>query len=419
MRYNLLSFLCAATVIAYLQRSAISVPTQQIERDLGLRPQDLGFVFLAWYVGYAVGQIPSGWVADRIGSKPALIVFAVLWSVLTALTGTATDFISLAAIWGAMGLAQAGIFVCATKAISATFVRTQQAFAAGALACCMAGGAALSSYVTGQLLTGHSGFSPLTWQTTLLVYAVPGIVWALAFALIVPNPERKPKPEPQADPDEWMPPPRAEPLAPVRWSRLLTDPSMILLCSQQFMRAGAAALFFTWFPRYLRETKGVSVADSGSLTALPLLGGMLGGLVGGIISDWLLRRTGNARLSRQGMACAGTAICASISVGAYFADTATVAVLFLSVGSACAYASGVNAYTVAMTMGGKRVAIVFATMNMAGNIGAGVFPFAVGQIAGGTGNWNLTILLFGSMYAGASICWALLNPKGTLFEEKP
>jgi nitrate/nitrite transporter NarK len=144
---------------------------------------------------------------------------------------------------------------------------------------------------------------------------------------------------------------------------------------------------------------------------------MLGGLVGGIISDWLLRRTGSARLSRQGMACAGTAVCAAVAVGAYFAEGAIVAVLFLSVAAFCAYASGVCAYATAITMGGKRVAVVFATMNMCGNIGAGVFPFAVGQIAGGTGNWNLTILLFGGMYAGASVCWALLNPKGTLFEE--
>lgn len=418
MRYNLLSFLCAATVIAYLQRSAISVPTKQIERDLVLQPQDMGFVFLAWYVGYAAGQVPSGWVADRIGSKPSLILFAVLWSVLTGLTGTATGFTGLAAIWGAMGVAQAGIFVCATKAISTTFVRTEQAFAAGALACCMAGGAALSSYVTGQLLTGKWGFSPLTWQVILLVYAVPGIVWALAFALVVPNPERPREPEPQ---DDWALAPPAPPVPPtsVQWSRLFTDWNMLLLCSQQFMRAGAAALFFTWFPRYLQETKGVSVESSGSLTALPLLAGMLGGLVGGIISDWLLRRTGSARLSRQGMACVGTAVCAGVAVGAYFAESATVAVLLLSVAALCAYASGVNAYAVAMAMGGKRVAIVFATMNMAGNIGAGVFPFAVGQIAGGTGNWNLTILLFGSMYAIASVCWAMLNPKGTLFEEKP
>jgi MFS family permease len=411
MRYNLLSFLCAATVIAYIQRSALGVPSKKIEEDLRLTSQDMGLVWLAWYTGYALFQIPSGWIADRLGSKLALIVFAVLWSVLTAATGSATGFTGLCVLWGAMGIAQAGIFVCATKAIGATFQKTEQAFASGALACCMAAGAALSQYVTGQLL------GRLSWQEILLVYAIPGVVWAGAFALFVPRPEQ-PEPEPEPSPDEWVPPPKAEPLAPVRWSRLLTDHNMLLLCAQQFQRAGAAALFFTWFPRFLQETKGVSVASSGSLAAWPLLAGMLGGLLGGMFSDWLLRRTENTRLSRQGLACVGTLICALVAIGAYYTSDATVAVLLISVAAFCGYAAGVNAYALALTIGGKRVAVVFATMNMAGNIGAGLFPFAISQLVGETGNWNLTLLLFAGMYAGSCICWLFLNPKGMLFEEK-
>jgi MFS family permease len=408
MKYTLLSFLCAATVIAYLQRSALGVPSKKIEGELNLGPQDMGLVWLAWYTGYALFQIPSGRIADRLGSKAALICFAVCWSVLTATTGTATGFASLCVLWGAMGVAQAGIFVCATKAIGATFRRTDQAFASGALACCMSGGAALSQYVTGQLLDPGSWIGPLSWQTILVVYAVPGIVWAVAFAVVVPRPEQ-PAPQPNGP---ALPPP-----APVRWSRLFTDRNMLLLCAQQFQRAGAVALFFTWFPRYLQETRHVDLAESGSLAAWPLLAGMLGGLLGGTVSDGLLRRTGNTRLSRQGLACANTILCAIVSLAAYFAESAQTAVLFTSVAAFCGYASGVNAYAIALAMGGKRIAIVFATMNMAGNIGAGLFPFAIGRLVGETGNWNLTLLLFAGMFAGSAVCWAFLNPKGTLFEE--
>jgi MFS family permease len=231
------------------------VPSKAIERDLGITSQDMGIVWLVLYAGYALFQIPAGWLADRLGSKPALTAFAVIWSLLTALTGAATSFTSLCVLWGSMGIAQAGIFVCATKAIGAVFERTEQAFASGALASCMAGGAALSQYITGQLL------GPLTWQQILAVYAVPGLVWAVAFALIVPNPER---PTPDANREEdWslLPPATVEPLPAVRWSRLITDRQMILLCAQQFQRAAAAALFFTWFPRYLQETKGVTPAE--------------------------------------------------------------------------------------------------------------------------------------------------------------
>ena len=334
MRYNLLSFLCAATVIAYVQRSALGVPSKAIEHDLGMTSQDLGLVWLVWYAGYALFQLPAGWVADRFGSKPALIAFAVTWSLLTALTRAATGFTGLCMLWGVMGIAQAGIFVCATKAIGAVFQRTEQAFASGALACCMAGGAALSQVITGQLL------GPLTWQQILTVYAVPGLVWAVAFALVVPSPERPALAAEQHEPGARTTSSKSE---PVRWSRLVTDRQMILLCAQQFQRTAAAALFFTWFPRYLQETKGVSVGESGSLAAWPLVAGVFGGLVGGTISDWLLRQTGNVRLSRQGLAIVGTSICAAVSLAAYRADSAETAVILVSIAGFCGYASGVCA----------------------------------------------------------------------------
>jgi nitrate/nitrite transporter NarK len=402
MKTNLLSFLCAATVVAYLQRSALGVPSKAIERELVLTSGDMGLVWLAWYIGYAVFQLPSGALAERFGSKPALVGFAVVWSALTGLTGCATGFTGLLALWCAMGVAQAGIFVCATKALAATFPQSQQAFASGALACSMAGGAALSQWLTGEL------FGPLTWPQVLFAYTVPGFAWALAFALVVPNPERG---VPTANPTARAAQPTTD------WRKLFTNPQMVLLCVQQFARAAATALFFTWFPRYLQETKGVSAAESGALSAIPLIVGMFGGLLGGAISDAILFRTRNARLARQGTSFVAMGVCTGVSAGAYFAGTASAVVALVSAAAFCAYAAGGNAYALAMRMGGARVAPVFATMNMAGNVGAGVFPFALGKIADTTGNWNLAMVLFAGLFACSAVCWLLLNPKGTVFEE--
>jgi nitrate/nitrite transporter NarK len=318
------------------------------------------------------------------------------------MVGLSTGFLGLLVLWSLMGGAQAGIFPCATKAIGATFHRTEQAVASGCLACCMAFGAAAAQYVSGRL------FGPLTWQQMFALYAIPGLVWAVAFGLSVPRPD--------------SPVPRKNPLsnaAPVRWSRLLTDPQMVLLCTQQFLRAAAVALFFTLFPRYLQETKGVTTAESGSLAALPLLAGMLGGLLGGFGSDWLLRRTGNSRLSRQGLAFAATTVCAGVSLAASAVADAETAVLLVSIAAFCGYLGGVSAYAVAISMGGKQVTLVFATMNMAGNVGAGLFPYAVRYLVKTTGNWNYTLPLFAALFAGAAVCWAFLNPKGTLFDEEP
>ncbi|QDU20818.1 MFS transporter [Urbifossiella limnaea] len=395
-RYTLLAFLCLITLVAYLQRSALGVPSKAIEGELGLTPEAMGIVWFAWYAGYAAFQLPAGWLADRLGSKPALLIFAVTWSALTAVVGFAGGFVGLALLWGLMGAAQAGIFPCATKAIGATFPKTEQGLASGALACFMAGGAALSQEVTGRL------FGPLTWQAVLVVYAVPGLAWALLFAVAVPRPDA-PRPVVKNEPFDW--------------TLLVADRDMVLLCLQQLMRAGATALFFTWFPRVLQETKHVTPAESGSLATWPLLAGVVGALVGGSASDWLLRRTGREKLSRCGLSAVCMAVAAVAAVAAYFASAAVDVVVLLSVAAFCAYVAGPAAYAAALSMGGTRVAIVFATMNMAGNVGAGLFPYAAGKLVGTAGDWNGVYLLFGGMCAGAGVCWVFLNPARTLYEE--
>lgn len=408
MRYGVLSLLCAATVIAYVQRSAIGAPSKAIEAELRIGPGEMGTVMSVWYWGYALCQLPAGWLADRWGSRAALIVFAVLWSALTGAVGLATGLPGLLLVWGAMGCAQAGIFPCATKAIGVLFPATERAIASGFLAACMALGAAIAPVLTRGLL------GPLSWQAIFALYALPGLVWALVFAVRVPRLDPQPTPAPEATTANWTTPP-APPAEPIRWSKLFTDVHMLLLCVQQLLRAGAMAFFFTWFPRFLEETKGVAHLGADWLAACPPLAGMLGGLLGGVASDWLLKKTGNARLSRQGLTVVAMIVCFAVALAAYFVSDAYTAVLLISIGAFFGYVGGVSAYAVAITMGGTRVAVVFATMNMSGNVGAALFPLAVGWIVEATGNWNLALLLFASLFALDAVCWALLNPKGPLF----
>ena len=402
MRYGVLSLLCLATVIAYLQRSALAVPTKTIEAELGITSAEMGWVMGAWYWGYALCQIPAGRVADRLGSKLALVLFVTLWSGLTGIVGLSSNLVGLLILWGLMGCAQSGMFPCATKMIGGIFPGTERAFASGMLACCMAMGAAISPVLTGALL------GPISWQWILALYSIPGFLWAVVFIWLMPRTDAALRLS--AASLHTVP-------SRVRWGKMVTDSNMQLLCLQQFLRAGATVFFFTWFPRFLQETRNLSEENAGIFGAWPLVGGMLGGLCGGVISDWLLKRTGNPRLSRQGLAMVAMIVCASVALIAFFISDPVIAVLLISVGAFCGYVGGVSAYATAITMGGKQVATVFATMNMCGNIGGALFPMAVGWIVKLTGNWNLALLLYACLFAADAVCWAFLNPKGTLFDE--
>jgi nitrate/nitrite transporter NarK len=177
--------------------------------------------------------------------------------------------------------------------------------------------------------------------------------------------------------------------------------------------------FYTWFARFLQETKGLSPQDAATLAFWPPFAGAFGGLLGGVCSDWILRRTDNARLARQGMTFIALVVCTGVAAAAYFVADPHLAVLLISIGTFCGMASGVSAYALAISYGGKRVATVFATMNMSGNLGATLFPIAVASIVTATGNWNYALLLFVALFGIAAVCWGILNPKGTLFNEGP
>lgn len=411
-RYHVLAFLCLSAAIAYVQRAAISVPAEEIAGDLGFSDlaRDMGWIQSAWYWCYGLGQLPSGWLADRIGSRRALAILSVVWSLATLLSACAVDFVSLLLLWGLMGAAQAGAFPCAAKALGQIFPETGRARATGLLASGMTIGGALAPVLAALIL---QSLLPLAvalgidrWRLLLAIYAVPGILWTVAFLSLISVRKL----------------PASEALSTVRvavdWSKMMTSRDLALLCGQQFSRAAGMVFFLTWFPTFLQKTRDVSLLGSGILTTLAGVGGVFGSLTGGFFSDWLLQRTGNARLSRQGIAVVGMASCSLLIVASYFVRDVNGSIALISLGAFCATFGGVSGYTVAISFGGRNVATVFSMMNMFGNFGAAMFPITAGWLVAQTGNWNLILFLFAGIMAVAAVCWALLNPRGTLFGDE-
>jgi len=411
-RYLVLGFLCLVALIAYIQRAALSVPQNEVASDLGFTSLGMGMgaIFSCWYFTYAVLQLPSGRFADRIGSRRALAILCVLWSVATLLSGFATGFTSLFILWGLMGAAQAGAFPCAAKAIGQIFPESGRARASGLLASGMMIGGAISPFLTGRLLEflrpTAASLHQQPWRLLFGIYAIPGILWAVLFLLVIPARRLPAMGEGERT------------ASAIDWTRLFRSRPMALLCAQQFFRAAGMVFFMTSFPAFLQETRGVSTLKSGDLTFFAGIGGVLGSLSGGFVSDWMLRKTGNARLSRQGIAVAGMASCAVLIVASYFIADVRGAIGLISLGAFCATFGGVSGYTVAIKFGGKQVATVFSVMNMCGNIGASLFPLTAGWLATKSGNWNLMLFLFAGIMAVDAICWAFLNPQGTLFGDE-
>ena len=117
VRYQVLAWACALSMITYVDRVCISTAKDAIASEMHLSEQAMGLVFSAFALGYALAQIPCGWVADRLGPRVALTLVVTLWSAFTAFTGAAWSLISLVSIRFLFGVSEAGAFPGSARAI--------------------------------------------------------------------------------------------------------------------------------------------------------------------------------------------------------------------------------------------------------------------------------------------------------------
>lgn len=416
MRHTILSLLVVMALIAYVQRAAISVPLSEIGADLGLvrATWALGLLQSAWQLGYALCQIPAGAVADRIGSRRTLVVAAVLWSMATGITAVAPTYGALVAAWTAMGIFQAAAMPCAVRTIGGVFGGTELARASGWLGAGMLAGGAIAPVLTAWLLERVGPWSTdvgvARWRVCLAAYAVPGVVWAATYWLVAGRAGAGATPAVASSPGTGR---RAA------WRAGLADRSLQLLCGQQFLRAAAMIFFVTWFPTFLRETRGVSLLESGLLTTCAGGAALLGAVIGGHASDRVLAVTGRKRLARQGLAVVGMGFCACLMAVSVLVADVRAAIALISAGAFAAAFGGVAGYTVAIDYGGERSGTVFGAMNTAGNFGAMLFPVTIGWLVSATGTWNAALMAFVVLMAVDAVLWAMLDPQGTFLAETP
>ncbi len=423
-RYGVLTFFCLAATISYVQRNSVGVAESSIRRDLGLTEWQSGMMMSAFFLTYALLQLPSAWLSTRLGSRAALSLFSAVWSVLTGLMAVAQGAVSLIAARLGMGAAQAGVFPAATQSIAVWFPKTRRGFASGALGSFMSVGGFVGAMLTGVLIV------QVGWRMLFVIYAVPGVLWAVAFYLWFRNDPAEHSavnsaelalirgPQLVSSADQSPPTPHevagAGNAMSTPWAAMLSSRAIWAIGGQQFFRAAGQIFFASWFATYLQQTRNVSIPSAGFMTALPVLAIAAGSMVGGSFTDWVYQRSGSLWLARQGVGAGSLVVCALLIVPAYFVANPMVAVALISCGSFAAAFAGPCAYAITIDLGGRHVSSVFAFMNMCGNIGATLFPLAVPPLVKAVGSWDSVLFLFAGIYVAAAMCWVLFDSKRSI-----
>jgi sugar phosphate permease len=429
VRWCVAVWLAVVAAIAYLSRTSISAAQGEISTSLSITEKQMGLVMgPAFFWPYALSQIPTAWLGQRFGSRLMLPLFTAGSSLAVLIFSGSISLSMLLVAWMAMGIGQAGMFPCATQTIAHWHPLTERARASGLL-----GGSMQAGSVIGLLLAGWL-IVVLGWRGMFLLYALPGFVWAAGFYFWFRDSPRDHRSVNSTElaliGDRVFPTSSSAPAHRTPWRQLFGSRTMWLICAQQFCRAGGQVFFASWFPKYLQETRGVTLQQSAWLTALPVITFMLAAFVGGGLSDFVMLRTGNLNAARRGVATTTLLLCAGVIAAAWFVQQPLLAVLVISAGMFLAGFAGPCSYALTIDVGGRHVPAVFSTMNMFGNFGAGLMPFVVPHFRSsieefaGSGSdavqasWAAVLLLFASLYLLAAICWIWLKIEPNLLDRE-
>jgi sugar phosphate permease len=352
--------------VAYFDRINITVAGPAIASSLGLAPASFGSVLAAFTFGYALMQIPGGYLADRFGSRPLLILALVFWSIFTGLTGFATSFAMLVVVRILFGIGEGLENGAQFKLIGDHFPSRERSAANAVFLTALSLGPAVAAPISGWLVA-RAG-----WQALFFWFTIPGLLVAALLAVFLPRAGRA------AEAAQAGPPVHAHAGGGDWRATLGTGTSWLAFCAYLGFNVAFWG-FIGWMPSYLNATRHIALDHLGSIAAVPYVCGFAGTVVVGWLGTTLFARHRPALVAVSYL-CAG----ASLYV-AFSAQGVEQSIAGLSFAAFFLYGGFGPFWAIALDLihAGMRGAFT-GFVNFGGQIGGFFAPIVVGAIVGAT-----------------------------------
>ncbi len=341
--------LAAVSLASYVVRSNVSVAGKLMMADLRLDAVQMGQVFAAFMVGYALLQVPAGWAGDRFGPRAVLAAAAAGWAVLTVLT----------ALLPARGPFPAHAVLLATR------------FLLG-----------LAAPVVSALMIRQGWRAALCWTAVLPL--------GLAFAWWRHAPA--------------VPPPAAR----ARGGRSIRPTrSLALLCASYLLESYVQYIFLFWFYLYLVDERGFSLARSGWLTALPYVAATIAMPLAGRASDRATRARG-PRAGRAGLALATLAAASALmALGTWLSDPA-LAVTAIAASIALVLATEGLFWASVADLARESAGAAGGVMNTAENLG-GIASTTLVPLVAARAGWSVVFHSAAVLALVSGLVWTVVH----------
>ena len=370
------------SLLLYIDRICISVAKDPIAGDLHLSDKAMGWVLSAFALGYALFQVPSGIMADRHGARKVLATIVTFWSMLTALTGAAWNFVSLLIIRFLFGAGEAGAFPSMSRAIFSWFPLRERGLIIGLNFSGSRLGAAFALPFVAWLITAYG------WRTSFLILGAIGIGWALVWWLSFRDDPEEHGRLSQQEKDEILSlrqRAEQEDQTKLSWPQMSKSRNLWSAVIQYFCSNFTFFFALTWLFPHLKSKYQLEAMEASWYAIAPFIAGAIGNWVAGGLIDSIFKR-GRWNQSRKLPAMIGFGLAALGMLGSISMTTPLGAVIMLSIAIFGADMTLPPSWSLCVDIGKKHSGAVAGTMNMAGNIGSFLTALAFPYLTGWTGS---------------------------------
>jgi MFS family permease len=369
---RVVALLTLAAFINYVDRGNLATAGPLIRDQFALSNAQLGLLLSAFFWSYAPGQLPAGWLAERLDARRILAVGLAVWGVATALTGLASGFIMLLILRVMLGLGESIMYPASFKILACEALEVERGRANGWLAAGQLAGPAFGTLAGGLLMAWFG------WRVVFVAAGCVSVLWLWP----------------------WLRTPRVAVLAPARATpggpptrALLRSRELWGSCLGNFCEGYVLYLILSWLPVYLVKTHGLTMAQMAQLGAGVYALAAATSVLSGWASDrWLKAGASSNRVRKTALLTGLAALAACLSVCAFAGPLGTLSAL-----AGCGLGLGMLVpaiFASAQTLAGPGAAARWmGVQNFSANLAGISAPVITGIVVDRTGSFSSAFLI--------------------------
>lgn len=385
VRWRIAILLAVITTINYIDRSVFGVVAPVIRKIHDIGDADYGLITSGFLFAYGIGQLVSGPVIDRLGTKRAFGIAALLWSLSTMLHAFGRGLWSFFALRVSLGLTEASNFPAATKAVAQWFPARERATAVGIFMLGAGAGAIVTPPLTVWIMES------LGWRWAFVIPGALGLLWVILWHRWFHLPEDHPALKNEER--EMILSERSEQVAKESWTSLLRYKEFWGLMLARVVSDFPFYFFLFWLPQYLIDARGFDLRGIAMFAWLPWVAADLGALSGGALSSWLVTRGRSIDFARKAVIWLGATL-VLVTIPAVQAESSDVALALICFGLFAIQLKGSVFFTLPTDLfPAAKVATVWGVFGAVGSLGGSALGIVAGNMIETSGYTSVFTLI--------------------------